>query len=185
MELAMIEKEYSLNELAREYSDTFPEDPINVRTLRFYISEGLIPGPGRVGPGRHYEEKHMVLLQTIRRMQQTGTSISTIRQTLSNLSPEHQLRGQQKLLDNLAIQEEVLQNRNGSVERANAHPVNTRQARTNAINEEGVRSRCFRIFPGVEIIIEEELALEHRTALSDWISEGKSIFYRKMSDDQK
>ena len=95
LELEMIEKEYSLNDLAREYSDTFPEDPINVRTLRFYISEGLIPGPGRVGPGKHYEEKHMVLLETIRSMQQTGTSISTIRQTLSNLSPERQPRGQQ------------------------------------------------------------------------------------------
>ena len=169
----MIEKEYSLNELAREYSDNFPGDPINVRTLRFYISEGLIPGPGRVGPGKHYSETHMVLLETIRSMQQTGTSISTIRQMLSGLSPD-------KLLENLAIQQEVVQNKNVSVERAGSSSLDPDPTRLNAVREDssgqGESSRCFRIFPGVEIIIEEELAFEHRAELSEWINAGKSIF---------
>ena len=165
----MIEKEYSLNELAREYSDNFPGNPINVRTLRFYISEGLMPGPGRVGPGKHYSETHMVLRETIRSMQQTGTSISTIRQMLFRLSPD-------KLLENLAIQQEVLQNKNGSVERARSYPLDLDQTHMNGVSEDGERSRCFRIFPGVEIIIEEELALEHKAELSEWINAGKFIF---------
>lgn len=171
----MTEKEYSLNELAREYSDNFPWDPVNVRTLRFYISERLLPGPGRVGPGKHYSEDHMVLLETIRSMQQTGTSISSIRQMLSTLSSD-------QLLENLAIQQEILQNKNSSVERTRSSPVDSDSPRLNAIREyafeEGESSKRFRISSGVEIIINEELALEHRTELIEWINAGKSIFSR-------
>ena len=169
----MIGKEYSLNELAREYSEQFPGDPINVRTLRFYISEGLMEGPGRVGPGKHYSETHMVLLETIRSMQQTGTSISAIRQLISALSPE-------QLLENLAIQEEVLHNKNKSVELARSPSTDSDQARLPAIKEDGFdqgeSSRCFRISPGVEIIVKEDLALEHSAELSEWLNAGKAIF---------
>jgi DNA-binding transcriptional MerR regulator len=173
--MQMTEKEYSLNELAREYSDNFPWGPVNVRTLRFYISEGLLPGPGRVGPGKHYSEDHMVLLETIRSMQQTGTSISSIRQMLSSLSP-HQM------LENLAIQQEILQNKNSSVERTRSSPVDSGSTRLNAIREdafeEGESLKHFRISSGVEIIINEELAFEHRAELIEWVNTGKSIFSR-------
>ena len=117
----------------------------------------------------------MVLLETIRSMQQTGTSISSIRQMLSTLSP-HQL------LENLAIQQEILQNKNSSVERTRSSPVDSDSPRLNAIREdafeEGDSSKRFRISSGVEIIINEELAFEHRTELIEWINAGKSIFSR-------
>lgn len=169
----MNQKEYSLNELAREYSEKCPWDPVNVRTLRFYISEGLLPGPGRVGPGKHYSEEHMVLLETIRIMQQTGTSISSIGQILCTLSSN-------QLLENLAIQQEILQNKNISVERTRPsfHDSNATSLNVNVEDEfdDGESARRFRISSGVEIIIREELAFEHRPELVEWINAGKSIF---------
>jgi hypothetical protein len=86
------------------------------------------------------------------------------------------------MLENLAIQQEILQNKNSSVERTRSSPVDSGSTRLNAIREdafeEGESLKRFRISSGVEIIINEELAFEHRAELIEWINAGKYIFSR-------
>jgi DNA-binding transcriptional MerR regulator len=63
----------------------FPE-----RTIRKYIKQGLIPGTER-GRG-HYDEKHVLLLRAIGRMQSEGVrSVLVMRARLDAMSPK-QLR---------------------------------------------------------------------------------------------
>jgi DNA-binding transcriptional MerR regulator len=61
----------SLNELARKSG--VPE-----RTIRYYISRGLIPGPVRGGRGAEYTEEHLAGIQNVRRLQSGGMTLAEI-----------------------------------------------------------------------------------------------------------
>src|SRR3990172_6666684 len=80
---------FSLNELAQIWSDDNPEDPISPRTLRYYISQGLFEGPGRVGPGKHYRKYHLDKIKAIRLLQENGNTIEEIRRLFNDLSPDN------------------------------------------------------------------------------------------------
>ena len=54
--------EYSLQDLA----DLAGATP---RTIRYYIAQGLLASPGRVGPGTTYTEGHLNRLRLIKRLQ--------------------------------------------------------------------------------------------------------------------
>jgi DNA-binding transcriptional MerR regulator len=69
------DREYKLDELA-ELSG-FPG-----RTIRLYITEGLLPGPLRVGPRAAYGAAHLERLRLIRRLQSEGLTLSAIRRRL-------------------------------------------------------------------------------------------------------
>jgi DNA-binding transcriptional MerR regulator len=66
----------SLNELAKESG--VPE-----RTIRYYISRGLIPGPLRGGRGAEYTEEHLAGIQNVRRLQSGGMTLSEIEYQLA------------------------------------------------------------------------------------------------------
>ena len=169
----MTDQGYSLADLAREYSENFPQDPVNVRTLRFYISEGLIPGPGRVGPGRHYTEKHLVLLETIKNMQKTGTSIDEIKLRLSQVGPDD-------LLDTLAKPEELTRLIGRGIQnlRPNSRPLNT--SFTEGVSSTaGETWKRYQLTQGVEVFIEEELTLGRNEELDNWLNAGKLIFSKR------
>lgn len=72
---------YSVAELA-ELAD------VSTRTVRYYISTGLLPGVGQVGPGARYGATHLARLRLIRRLQQDHLPLAEIRARLDQLEPE-------------------------------------------------------------------------------------------------
>ena len=48
------------------------------RTIRYYISRGLIPGPMRGGRGAEYTEEHLAGIQNVRRLQSGGMTLAEI-----------------------------------------------------------------------------------------------------------
>ena len=66
----------SLNELAKKSG--VPE-----RTIRYYISRGLIPGPVRGGRGAEYTENHIAGIQKVRLLQSGGMTLAEIESQLA------------------------------------------------------------------------------------------------------
>jgi DNA-binding transcriptional MerR regulator len=54
-----------------------------VRTIRFYIQEGLVPRPDGAGRGARYGAAHLETLLAIRRWQEQGLALGRIRQILA------------------------------------------------------------------------------------------------------
>lgn len=69
---------YALTELA-DLAGVTP------RTVRFYLSQGLLPSPGTTGPGVKYGEEHLDRLRLIRRLQREHLPLADIRTRLSGL----------------------------------------------------------------------------------------------------
>jgi DNA-binding transcriptional MerR regulator len=59
---------------------------VPVRTVRFYITEGLLPGPGARGRGASYGREHLLRLRLVRRLAERRVPIAEIRETLTRLS---------------------------------------------------------------------------------------------------
>jgi DNA-binding transcriptional MerR regulator len=70
--------EYSLQDLA----DLAGATP---RTIRYYIAQGLLASPGRVGPGTTYTDGHLNRLRLIRRLQREHLPLAEIRSRLAAL----------------------------------------------------------------------------------------------------
>jgi DNA-binding transcriptional MerR regulator len=70
--------EYNLQELA----DLAGSTP---RTIRYYIAQGLLASPGRVGPGTTYTDGHLQRLRLIRKLQREHLPLSEIRSRLATL----------------------------------------------------------------------------------------------------
>src|SRR5690242_16892572 len=78
------ERDLTIEELAERVN-------VPVRTIRFYISEGLLPGPGTRGKGTTYGEEHLLRLQLIRRLAEQHVPLAEQREMLERLSlPEVQ-----------------------------------------------------------------------------------------------
>ena len=72
------ESEYSLQDL----SDLAGVTP---RTIRYYIAQGLLPSPGKAGPGATYADGHLNRLRLIRRLQREHLPLAEIRSRLATL----------------------------------------------------------------------------------------------------
>jgi len=59
---------------------------VSVRTVRFYISEGLLPGPGSRGRAATYGEEHLLRLRLIRLLVDQRVPLAEIGARLSHLS---------------------------------------------------------------------------------------------------
>ena len=66
------EPRYSLTELA-DLANVSP------RTIRYYIGQGLLPGPGTVGPGAKYDDTDLARLRVIKRLQLDHLPLAEIR----------------------------------------------------------------------------------------------------------
>ena len=53
------------------------------RTIRFYIAQGLLPGPVRSGRAAAYTEAHLRLLERIKRLQSKGMTLAEVAFSLS------------------------------------------------------------------------------------------------------
>jgi DNA-binding transcriptional MerR regulator len=72
------ESEYSLQDLA-DLAGVTP------RTIRYYIVQGLLPSPGKAGPGTTYTDGHLNRLRLIRRLQREHLPLAAIRSRLAAL----------------------------------------------------------------------------------------------------
>jgi DNA-binding transcriptional MerR regulator len=61
---------------------------VSVRTVRYYIAEGLLPPPEGSGPGSAYTEGHLDRLRLIQRLKEDYLPLKEIRRRLSGLSDE-------------------------------------------------------------------------------------------------
>jgi DNA-binding transcriptional MerR regulator len=59
-----------------------------VRTIRYYIAEGLLPSAGQVGPAARYDEAFVARLRAIRRLQERHQPLAAIRTALEGMSDE-------------------------------------------------------------------------------------------------
>ena len=72
---------YTLSDLERETG-------VTARTIRYYISEGLLqPAYGR-GPSATYDPDHLLRLQFINKLKDERLSLRDIKERLSHLTPE-------------------------------------------------------------------------------------------------
>lgn len=77
----------SIDELAEQVG-------VSIRTIRYYISEGLLPGPESRGKSAQYGMEHLVRLRLIRQLVDERLPLRDIRVLLASLD----VAGQEKLL---------------------------------------------------------------------------------------
>ena len=72
------ERQYTLQELA-DSAD------VSIRTIRYYIGEGLLPGPEGAGPQSHYTTSHAQRLRAIGLLKDRYLPLKEIRRQLTGL----------------------------------------------------------------------------------------------------
>ena len=61
---------------------------VNVRTIRYYLAQGLLPAVGQSGPGSKYDPGHLARLRLIRRLQGEHLPLAEIRRRLDDLADD-------------------------------------------------------------------------------------------------
>ena len=61
---------------------------VSVRTVRYYISQGLLLGPANRGKYASYDDDHLARLQLIRRLVDQHVPLAELRERLAHLSSE-------------------------------------------------------------------------------------------------
>ena len=61
---------------------------VTPRTVRYYIAQGLLPSPGRLGAGTRYGAEHLARLRLIKKLQDQRLPLADIRHRLDTLSGE-------------------------------------------------------------------------------------------------
>ncbi len=72
------ERQYTLQELATAAG-------VSIRTIRYYIGEGLLPAPEGAGPQSHYTQSHLNRLRAIGLLKDRYLPLKEIRKALSGL----------------------------------------------------------------------------------------------------
>jgi DNA-binding transcriptional MerR regulator len=57
-----------------------------VRTVRYYIAEKMLPGPGSRGKGANYTEEHLLRLRLIRRLTERRAPLAEIRAVMARVT---------------------------------------------------------------------------------------------------
>ena len=74
---------------------------MSIRTLRYYIQEGLLPGPDTRGKFASYSREHLERIEMIKRLKNKYLPLQQIKQLMDNMSEEdiHQMLQYQDQLD--------------------------------------------------------------------------------------
>ncbi len=63
-------------------ADLAGQTGLSARTIRYYISEGLLPGPAKAGRGATYGEQHLRAIREIKDLQAQGLTLAEMRPRL-------------------------------------------------------------------------------------------------------
>ena len=61
---------------------------VSIRTVRYYIQQGLLQEPAARGPGAHYTEEHLDRLLLIKRLQKEHLPLAEIRKAIQSGAAE-------------------------------------------------------------------------------------------------
>jgi DNA-binding transcriptional MerR regulator len=61
---------------------------LSLRTLRFYMQEGILEGPDTHGKNARYSQKHLDQLEVIQRLKNLHVPLQEIRHLLNNITPQ-------------------------------------------------------------------------------------------------
>lgn len=106
------ERQYTLQELADSAG-------VSIRTIRYYIGEGLLPGPVGAGPQSHYTESHAIRLQAVSLLKDRYLPLREIRRQLAGLDDVEVMQ----LIDELGGWPVELLERAGPPQPAAASPI--------------------------------------------------------------
>lgn len=73
-------------DVALSIQELADETGVSVRTIRYYIAEGLLPSAGARGRSATYGDEHLLRLRLIRRLVEQRRPLAEIRGKLANLS---------------------------------------------------------------------------------------------------
>jgi DNA-binding transcriptional MerR regulator len=146
---------------------------VSARTVRYYIAQGLLAGPGARGRQVSYGEEHLLQLRLIRRLAERHTPLAQIRDLVAPLSHEELVA---LLSDEDSRRDRASAGRRSGVEeiaeRLHASPLERRLADQGAYaaapaadRYEGVRATTWRrwdLAPGVELHVREDAQMTHR-----------------------
>jgi len=96
-------KDYSLEDLVKITG-------LSLRTLRYYIQEGLLQGPDTHGKNARYSQTHLDQLELIQRLKNLHVPLQEIRHLLNNITPQEltRVRQYQEKLRSPVIQEKSI-----------------------------------------------------------------------------
>ena len=77
----MADREYTLQDLTSELG-------VTARTIRYYISEGLLPPPVAAGPQSYYTDVHLDRLRLIAKLKEAYLPLREIRRQLDAMTDE-------------------------------------------------------------------------------------------------
>lgn len=81
MRMESNERSLTIEELAEQAQTS-------VRTVRYYITENLLPGPGSRGKGATYTEEHLRRLRLIRRLTERRAPLAEIRDVMARVTDD-------------------------------------------------------------------------------------------------
>jgi len=125
------EARFKIDELA-EATD------LSRRTIHHYIAEGMIPrARGGAGPAAYYDEEHYLRLRILTRLKGMGLSLSTIRDSLNDLSLEEmrEVLALPEDLDYRAIWAHVAMKRSGTPESFRVEEAELREGRVDMLRQ--------------------------------------------------
>jgi DNA-binding transcriptional MerR regulator len=73
------------NRASIDLNDLCQRAGLTVRTVRYYIQQGLLPAPAGRGPGAHYDRGHLERLELIKRLRAEDLPLARIREILADL----------------------------------------------------------------------------------------------------
>jgi DNA-binding transcriptional MerR regulator len=166
---------------------------VAVRTVRYYISQGLLPGPGARGRAAAYDAEHLARLRLIRRLAEQHVPLAEQKERLAGLSSadiEALLRDEERYG---AVLERATQSPSprayvsGLLSRARlARPVTTSDAMRppDVVRPQEPESwRRWEIVPGVELFARAESARVHAQLIEQLLQIGRESPNRRSPQD--
>ena len=171
------ERQYTLQELADSAG-------VSIRTIRYYIGEGLLPGPEGAGSQSHYTESHRQRLRAIGLLKERFLPLREIRRELTGLDDAEIEQFIAGLGDDepdvpagaaaapLAADDMALDYVDSALARSPARRRAIREPRRRARGEQpdpAERWRRIEIADGVELLVREEIYHRRKDQL-DWLA---------------